>query len=142
DAEKAAEADLAETREEVRRGRAEVEELLAGARAEAEAELRRAADETAWARRTVESVIAAANAEAQATRAAGHMDVGAHLRVSRRRLQAVIGRLADRLRTEADQTRSRAEELEAAAAEVLAAAERDGSERRARAESEATAILE
>jgi hypothetical protein len=104
--------------------------------------MQRAADQTACANTTVEALLATAGDEADAIRAAGHADARAHLSRTRRRVQTVLGRLADRLRGEVQEADRRATELGEAAAAVVASAEEDAARRREQAEADARLALE
>lgn len=117
------------------------EETLAAARADSEEQLRLAAEQTAWATATVRSVLDGASEEADAIRRAGHADVGAHTRVVRRRLQAVIAAVEGRMALELADARQRADDLGQVAALALGEAESEATATRERAETEAERII-
>ena len=101
------------------------EEALRAARAEAAHAIAAAEEQTAWTQETMQALLATAEQEAERLRMAGRADGVRHLAASRRRLQAVVHRVTDRIRAEMANAEREAEELNAVAASLVAAAESD-----------------
>jgi hypothetical protein len=117
------------------------EEVLRTARAEAAQAIRAAEEQTAWTQQTMQSLLATAELEAERLRAAAREDGALHLAESRRRIQAVVHRVTDRVRAELVGTEREAQELSAVAAGLVTAAEAEASRIRDDAEEASRAML-
>ena len=134
DADTHAHAVLADAEQVRSHAHATSEELLRHARAEAAQAIQAAQEQTTWTQETMASLLATAEQEAERIRLDGRADSARHVAHSRRRLQAVVHRVGERLRADMAAAERDAEELGAVAASLVTAAEADAERIRREAE--------